>query len=973
VRRFILLIALVLALPATARASTLPLGFTETTQWSGLGNPTVIRFAPDGRVFVAAKSGLVYVFDNLDDTTPSVYADLRTKVDDYWDRGLLGLAIDGQNRVFVLYTYDKAPGNAQQPRWNDACPSPPGPTDDGCVVTGRLSRLSSAGAETVLIEDWCQQYPSHSIGSLEFGPDGMLYSSAGDGASFNWADYGQRGNPCGDPANEGGALRAQAFRGSNQTLDGAVLRLNPETGAAAQGNPVAGNRIVAHGFRNPFRFTFRPGTGELWVGDVGWNTWEEIDRIPDSSSVRNYGWPCYEGAARMGAYEALNKPLCQSLYSSGAVVAPHYAYNHGDKVVAGESCTTGSSSISGLAFYTGSTFPSSYNGALFFADYSRNCIWVMYPGAGGVPDPATRQTFAAGAAGPVWLTVGPDGALYYADLSGGTVRRIAGPNSAPTARIGATPSSGAAPLTVAFDGTASSDPESKPLTYAWDLDGDGAYDDSTAAKPSRTYGTAGNVTVRLRVTDPGGLTGATSTVISVGAPPTVAITAPAEGTTWAVGDTIAFAGSGPNLTWALDMRHCSDASTCHTHRIQDFTGTSGSFVAPDHEYPSYLQLTATATNAAGQSASTTRRLDPRTVQVTLTSFPAGMALSLGSETAAAPFTRTLIERSATTVSAPGSAFASWSDGLAATHSIVASANVTLTAAYRGSGTALLGGNEGVGGNLSIAYAGGGEVYRLVAATSGTAETLALRLDPDSTATKLVLGLYADDGGEPGALLGSGALNAPAAGSWATAQLPSGIALTAGRPYWFALLNPTGASGVLRWRDRAGTVRDKERTSLSKTLTALPSAWATGSYYDDGGPVSGAVYGTAAVTVTPTPTATPTPRPQPAATPTSTPVEPAGELEALPRVTVPSRLTASAAGSVAVRVRCPEGTCRFAVTVGKTTVKRRVTGSATIRVRLSARDRRALAKHGRLRIRVRIDRDGTAVERVSTVTRERTKR
>ena len=137
-----------------------------------------------------------------------------------------------------------------------------------------------------------------------------------------------------------------------------------------------------------------------------------------------------------------------------------------EKVVAGESCTTGSSSISGLAFYTGSTFPSSHDGALFFADYSRNCIWVMYPGAGGVPDPATRQTFAACAAGPVWLTVGRDGALYYADLSGGTLRRIAGPNSVPTARIGATPSSGAAPLAVAFDGTASSDPEGKPLTYA---------------------------------------------------------------------------------------------------------------------------------------------------------------------------------------------------------------------------------------------------------------------------------------------------------------------------------------------------------------------------------------------------------------------------------------------------------------------------------------------------------------------------
>src|SRR4051794_5005166 len=421
---------------APALAGTLPAGFTETTVWSGLGNPTVIRFAPDGRVFVASKSGIINVFDNLSDTTPTQFADLRGKVHDYWDRGLLGMALDpgfttGRPYVYVLYAYDKAPTSTQQPRWSDGCPTPPGPTDDGCVISGRLSRLSATGAETVLIEDWCQQYPSHSIGTLDFGPDGMLYASAGDGASFNWADYGQDGspvNPCGDPPSatltpptaQGGALRAQSFRrpaGQTASLDGAILRLNPDTGAAAAGNPAIANsdpnrrRIVAHGFRNPFRFTFRPGTGEIWAGDVGWNTWEEINRVPDAAQVRNYGWPCYEGTPRMGSYDSLNLDSCETLYAqgTGAVTAPYYAYNHSEKVVAGETCTSGSSSISGMAFYTGDAFPNAYKNALFFADYSRNCIWVMYPGANGLPDPATRQTFLAGAAGPVYLTQGPDG------------------------------------------------------------------------------------------------------------------------------------------------------------------------------------------------------------------------------------------------------------------------------------------------------------------------------------------------------------------------------------------------------------------------------------------------------------------------------------------------------------------------------------------------------------------------------------
>ncbi len=542
---------------ASASAVVLPNGFTQTTAWSGLGNPTVIRFAPDGRAFIASKSGIINVFDGLSDTSPTQFVDLRSKVHDYWDRGLLGMALDpqfttGRPYVYVLYAYDKTPGVSTQPRWGDTCPTPPGATADGCVISGRLSRLSANGTETVLIEDWCQQYPSHSVGSIDFGPDGQLYVSSGDGASFNWADYGQDGNPvnpCGDPpgsagtalsasTSQGGALRSQAFRrpvGQSVVLNGSILRVNPDTGAASAGNPAISNadvnrrRVVAYGFRNPFRFTFRPGTGEIWSGDVGWNTYEEINRTQNIAQVRNYGWPCYEGAPRLGAYDNLNNTSCETLYAEGGVTAPYYAYDHAEKVVPGETCTTGSSSISGLHFYTGTTFPAAYRDALFFSDYSRNCIWVVYKGADGLPDMSTRQTFAAQANGPVWLTQGPDGALYYADLSGGTVRRIASNNNAPTARVTATPSEGVVPLAVAFDGTTSSDPENQALTYAWDLDGDGDYDDSTAAKPTRTYTTPGSVTVRLRVTDSAGLTGTTTQTITIGAPPTVTIASPADG------------------------------------------------------------------------------------------------------------------------------------------------------------------------------------------------------------------------------------------------------------------------------------------------------------------------------------------------------------------------------------------------------------------------------------------------------------
>src|SRR5499427_5989663 len=249
-----------------AAASTLPTGFQDSVVLSGLTNPTVVQFAPDGRIFVGQKNGVIKVFQSLTDTNPVTVADLSGEVDDYWDRGLLGLALDpnfpASPYIYVLYTYD-APIGGTAPTWNDACPTPPGPTTDGCVVSARVSRLQISGnvmtgSEQVLVNGWCQQFPSHSIGTLLFGRDGYLYAGACDGASFNNVDYGQYGanyagdqaNPCGDPPGaagtalsppgaEGGALRSQSVRRTDgpATLDGAVVRIDPATGAGVPGNP----------------------------------------------------------------------------------------------------------------------------------------------------------------------------------------------------------------------------------------------------------------------------------------------------------------------------------------------------------------------------------------------------------------------------------------------------------------------------------------------------------------------------------------------------------------------------------------------------------------------------------------------------------------------------------------------------------------------------------------------------------------
>ena len=728
-----------LLLAAGSRAATLPSGFQESIVLSELTNPTNVEFASDGRVFVAEKSGLVKVFDSVSDSSPTQFADLRSNVHDFWDRGLLGLALHpqfpSQPYVYVLYTYD-APVGGTAPTFGDACADP---TGDGCVVSGRLSRLTAAGStmtgpEVVLINDWCQQYPSHSIGSLAFGADGALYVSSGDGASFNFTDWGQDGtpvNPCGDPPGapgtaltpptaEGGALRSQDVRSSADptSLDGAILRVDPSSGAGLADNPMASStdanarRIVAYGLRNPFRTAIRPGTNELWIGDVGWNLWEEIDRVADpGGSLENFGWPCYEGAARQSGYDGANLNLCESLYSQGSAIAPHYTYHHNQKVVNGEPCrpanpgTATSSSIGGIAFYEGGNYPSSYAGALFFADYSRDCIWVMFAGGGGLPDAGNRATFVADAANPVDLEVGANGDLFYVDFNGGTVRRIQyfASNQPPIASATGSPTSGAAPLTVNFNGSASSDPEGGSLTFAWDLDGDGAYDDATSVQPSFAY-PIGTYQARLRVTDASGVS-ATSSPISISSnntPPVAAIGAPSASTTWRVGTTISFSGSAndpqqgalgsSSLTWALIQQHCP--SDCHEHPVQSWIGaSSGSFAAPDHAFPSHLELRLTATDSGGLSDTESVRLDPRTVTLTFTSSPSGLQLTLGSSSATTPFTRTVIEGSVNTASAPspqtlggtGYVFASWSDGGAATHSLTANASLTYNAAYQATG------------------------------------------------------------------------------------------------------------------------------------------------------------------------------------------------------------------------------------------------------------------------------------------------
>ena len=213
-----------LGTPAAAQAAiTVPSGFNLRTAYSGVSQPTAIRFAPGGMAFVAEKRGTIQAFDGRDDASPTQVVNLRREVFNDGDRGLLGLAVDpdfaaGKPFVYALYTRNVKLGDpGTVPAWGGAGGEDPDTADvdscptlydqeNGCEVSGRLVRIEvnpatgvAVGAPQTLLTGWCQQFSSHTVGDLAFGEGRVLYVSGGDGAGYDTWDVGQLGNTCGDP------------------------------------------------------------------------------------------------------------------------------------------------------------------------------------------------------------------------------------------------------------------------------------------------------------------------------------------------------------------------------------------------------------------------------------------------------------------------------------------------------------------------------------------------------------------------------------------------------------------------------------------------------------------------------------------------------------------------------------------------------------------------------------------------------
>ncbi|MEQ6902947.1 PQQ-dependent sugar dehydrogenase, partial [Nocardioides sp. YIM 152588] len=596
---FATLIATLAVLGATAVAP--PAATAETFTDPGFASETVatlppytlvgLTFAPDGRMFVWQKNGVVRVVeDGALLSTP--FVDLSDHVNTFDDRGLWGLALDpdfeSNGFVYLSYTYEAAgdpnDSGAKTARVTRVTVDP---SDPDVALPGETVIMGSVGAAP------CSAQPagadclaadagSHSVGGLHFLDDGTLLVGMGDGA-----DGGAT-----DPL----PLRAQDLDSAN----GKILRINTD-GTAPSDNPFydgtdsVRSKVWLYGVRNAFGFDVQPGTGDIWFGDVGWNTWEEVNRGTEGS---NHGWPCWEGNEVNTTYQTTS--VCANLAQS-SVTMPYDAYAH----------STGASAVIGGPFYDGTAYPQEYRGNWFYADYTGSFIKrVTFDGD---DNPTGIETFATEVDSPVALSVGPDGLLYYLSFATGEIRRIR--STGPTVVASATPAYGPAPLAVSFSSAGTTSPAGGALTYDWGF-GDGT--GSTEANPTHTYtGTSVQAyTAILTVTDSEGISGSATASVTVNStPPVPTISQPADGTPVEPGQTVTFLGGATDaeegdvppsgLSWTVLLHHNE-----HVHQFVTVAGDGGSFVAENHgAIGTYsYEVILTATDSSGLSASSSINL-----------------------------------------------------------------------------------------------------------------------------------------------------------------------------------------------------------------------------------------------------------------------------------------------------------------------------------------------------------------------------
>ena len=655
-----------------------PVGF-EDARVASVASPTALAVTPDGRLLIGSQWGQVYVLRSGVLTTA---VNLDAQVCTYRERGLLGLAVDPQfasNRfIYASYIFNKS-GDCER----EGAGSP----------VGRVSRFVLSDNDTVdpatervLLDNIPSPSGVHNVGDVEFGKDGYLYVSVGDGG----CDYTGVGG-CFDSNNAARDMHALVGKVLRITRDGGIPPGNPFTGSgtarcASTGTIQAGlvcQEIFATGLRNPWRLAFDPNAGStrFFINDVGQDTWEEINQ---GVAGADYGWNLREGFCANGS-----TTNCSNTPPPG-LTNPVYAYTR----------TEACASVTGGAFVPNGVWPVEFDGVYLFSDYVCGTIFKLRPATGGG---YTRQAFITGlgVSSATDLYFGRDAsgtALYYTSYAnGGEVRRIRYAGSAnrrPTAALTANPTAGYPPLAVTFDGRASSDPDGDPLTHSWDF-GDGTPAGSGPAV-NHTYGRNGTYTATLRVADTRGASASASVRIDVGnTPPNPVIVSPTPDQRFAVGDLVVLRGRatdsedgelpGSSLKWVVLLHH-----NAHTHGFLPSTsGSEVTFRAPGPENleaaaTSYLEVQLMAVDSMGRSTTSTQAFMPRVARLDFLANPSGAPLRVDNAQVTTPasfmswvgFGVSVDAQAYVAADGTRMTFASWSDGGAAAHTVVTPATAS---------------------------------------------------------------------------------------------------------------------------------------------------------------------------------------------------------------------------------------------------------------------------------------------------------
>ncbi|QHT66390.1 PKD domain-containing protein [Rhodocytophaga rosea] len=561
-----------------------PGGFSSAVISTEYKEAVGLTFSKDGNdMFVWERTGKVWVVNN---NQKQLLLDISPEVGSWHDHGMLGFALHPQFETngffYVLYVVDRhylmTAGTASyKPATNEYFTATIGRlTQYTATKTGNIFSVDPASRKILIGQSRTTGIPilskTHGVGTLLFGSDGTLLISTGDGASPSSADVGSASESYYSraladgiitPLHDVGSLRSQML----ESLNGKILRIDPLTGEGIASNPFyepsnpnsVRSRIWALGLRNPFRVTLKPGTGSidriaanpgvLYVGDVGWNTWEEINVV--TKPGMNFGWPIFEGLEAQEIYSNTKtsnpytpNPLfltnnCSQQYftfqdlikqttASGVVSfknpcdnsqslpasvqtfihsRPIIDWKHGTGpsrtgIFNGEAAAMinigasgspvtgpqfGGSSSTGGVFYTGNDFPPEYKNTYFHGDYGLG--WIRNISLTGDDKPVSVKNFISTGASVVSMATHPTlGGLFYIHLGidGAEIRRIYYGASRPPVPVATMDKFyGPSPLQVQFTGSNSTDPENSALTYEWNF-GDGTAV-STLANPTHTF------------------------------------------------------------------------------------------------------------------------------------------------------------------------------------------------------------------------------------------------------------------------------------------------------------------------------------------------------------------------------------------------------------------------------------------------------------------------------------------------------